>query len=257
MKPDLAAAEDILRKTFGFEAFRPGQAEIVAAILDGRDVLAVMPTGSGKSLCYQLPALWRGRPDDRGVAADRADAQPGGAIARLWRRCGGVEFGQRRGREPRGARAISRAASCGSFMLRRNGCSEPRRSIFSSARKLAHARGRRGALHLAMGPRLPSRICRARHGAGGARRRADGSLYRDGRRRHARGYFAKAVRQAAGGVRAWVRSAESAAGDASQSRRPQANCSISSKTIQVRAASSIAPRGARPRRSRNICATKA
>src|ERR1700720_1094793 len=44
---------------FGFDAFRPGQAQIVSAILDGRNVLAVMPTGSGKSLCYQLPALVR------------------------------------------------------------------------------------------------------------------------------------------------------------------------------------------------------
>jgi ATP-dependent DNA helicase RecQ len=57
---DIATAEDILRKTFGFSAFRPGQAEIVETILEGRDVLAVMPTGSGKSLCYQLPALARG-----------------------------------------------------------------------------------------------------------------------------------------------------------------------------------------------------
>jgi ATP-dependent DNA helicase RecQ len=56
---DLAAAQGALRTTFGFAAFRPGQAEIVAAILDRRDVLAVMPTGSGKSLCYQLPALLR------------------------------------------------------------------------------------------------------------------------------------------------------------------------------------------------------
>ncbi len=56
---DLAAAQRTLRTTFGFEAFRPGQAEIVSAVLDGRDVLAVMPTGSGKSLCYQLPALLR------------------------------------------------------------------------------------------------------------------------------------------------------------------------------------------------------
>src|SRR5580692_7142424 len=56
---DLAAAERALHKTFGFESFRPGQGDIVAAILDGRDVLAVMPTGSGKSLCYQLPALIR------------------------------------------------------------------------------------------------------------------------------------------------------------------------------------------------------
>jgi ATP-dependent DNA helicase RecQ len=57
---DLAAAQNVLRTTFGFAAFRPGQGDIVGAILDGRDVLAIMPTGSGKSLCYQLPALLRG-----------------------------------------------------------------------------------------------------------------------------------------------------------------------------------------------------
>ena len=50
---------DLLRRVFGFDRFRPGQAEIVAAILAGRDVLAIMPTGGGKSLCYQLPALAR------------------------------------------------------------------------------------------------------------------------------------------------------------------------------------------------------
>jgi ATP-dependent DNA helicase RecQ len=48
---------DILRQTFGYESFRPGQEEIVDALLAGRNVLAVMPTGSGKSLCYQVPAL--------------------------------------------------------------------------------------------------------------------------------------------------------------------------------------------------------
>src|ERR1700742_2569065 len=56
---DLAAANDLLRTVFGFAEFRAGQSEIIETILDGRDVLAVMPTGSGKSLCYQLPALLR------------------------------------------------------------------------------------------------------------------------------------------------------------------------------------------------------
>ena len=48
-----------LREVFGFETFRPGQREAVEAGVAGRDVLVVMPTGSGKSLCYQLPALMR------------------------------------------------------------------------------------------------------------------------------------------------------------------------------------------------------
>jgi ATP-dependent DNA helicase RecQ len=56
---DLTAAEDKLHAVFGFRGFRPGQAEIVSAVLEGRDVLAVIPTGGGKSLCYQLPALLR------------------------------------------------------------------------------------------------------------------------------------------------------------------------------------------------------
>ncbi len=54
-----SAARASLRSVFGFDSFRPGQEEVVQAVLDGEDVLAVMPTGSGKSLCYQLPAVVR------------------------------------------------------------------------------------------------------------------------------------------------------------------------------------------------------
>ena len=46
-----------LKKYFDFDDFRPGQEEIIEAILDKKNVLAVMPTGAGKSLCYQLPSL--------------------------------------------------------------------------------------------------------------------------------------------------------------------------------------------------------
>ncbi len=60
----------VLRQTFGYESFRPHQADIVAAALTGRDVLAVMPTSAGKSICYQVPALMLG--------AVTSDGRPGG-----------------------------------------------------------------------------------------------------------------------------------------------------------------------------------
>ncbi|QGM96048.1 DNA helicase RecQ [Methylocystis parvus] len=56
--PDLPPqARALLKSVFGYDDFRPGQAEIIAAALAGGPVLAVMPTGSGKSMCYQLPAV--------------------------------------------------------------------------------------------------------------------------------------------------------------------------------------------------------
>ena len=53
----VAEAERVLREVFGLHAFRPGQGEVVEAMLDGRDVLSVAPTGSGKSISYWVPAV--------------------------------------------------------------------------------------------------------------------------------------------------------------------------------------------------------
>ncbi len=55
----MPAQQALLKDVFGFDAFRPGQAEIVEAVATGQNVLAIMPTGGGKSLCFQLPALMR------------------------------------------------------------------------------------------------------------------------------------------------------------------------------------------------------
>jgi len=54
-----ACPEALLASVFGFQSFRPGQQEVVQAVLAGRNTLAIMPTGGGKSLCFQLPALCR------------------------------------------------------------------------------------------------------------------------------------------------------------------------------------------------------
>eukprot|EP00727_Mastigamoeba_balamuthi_P006428 m51a1_g2405 putative atp-dependent dna helicase (183) ;mRNA; r:771953-772836 len=59
----------VLRQKFGLESFRPGQEEAVSAAVQGRDVLVLMPTGGGKSVCFQVPALAL-----PGVAKDQVDA---------------------------------------------------------------------------------------------------------------------------------------------------------------------------------------
>jgi ATP-dependent DNA helicase RecQ len=55
--PPLDRARAILRERFGYPEFRPGQERAVSSVLAGKDTLVILPTGGGKSLCYQVPAL--------------------------------------------------------------------------------------------------------------------------------------------------------------------------------------------------------
>ena len=57
MSEAIKEAEKILKQYYGYDHFREGQIPVIKAVLGGRDVLGIMPTGAGKSLCYQVPAL--------------------------------------------------------------------------------------------------------------------------------------------------------------------------------------------------------
>ena len=52
-------AQELLKKYFGYETFRGFQKEVIDTVLEGRDALVLMPTGGGKSVCYQIPALMK------------------------------------------------------------------------------------------------------------------------------------------------------------------------------------------------------
>ena len=228
---DLAAAQRALRATFGFEAFRPGQAEIVAAILDGRDVLAVMPTGSGKSLCYQLPALLR---DGLTVVVSPLIALMRNQVAQL-RGYGVAAAALNSANDPAENRAVLDGIARGELRLAlccaRAAGAEPdtldllkRAKVALLAVDEAHCISQWGhdfrPEYAALGA-VQAELGGVQTVAFTAT--ADAATRTD--------ILAKAVPPRAGGVRARLRSAEFAAGDAGQDRRPQANRRISSRRI--------------------------
>ena len=85
-------AHELLKKTFGYDDFRLNQEQIISSLIDGRDVLALMPTGGGKSICYQIPAIAR---DGVGVIVsplialmqDQVDAHNRWGVSRYARIC--------------------------------------------------------------------------------------------------------------------------------------------------------------------------
>ncbi len=149
-----------LKKHFGYTAFRPLQEEIVRDALAGRDVFALMPTGGGKSLCFQLPGLVARWPNDRGFAPHLAHERPGRRPPGE-RRGGDIfEFRARWDAGPlTAARALQRGVPPA---LRRAGAAHARFVHREGERVERRAdRDRRSALHQRMGPRFPTGISRA------------------------------------------------------------------------------------------------
>ena len=180
---------EALRRLFGFEHFRPGQAEAVTAALAGRDALVVMPTGSGKSLCYQLPALMR---DDLTLVVSplvslMQDQVTGAARGRA---------GKGRARQRPAGRRCERARRCREWRagevrllyVAPERFASPRFADAVGADPGRAVRGRRGALHLAVGARLPPRLLLPGRRRAACRRPGDDRAHGDrdagGGRRH-------------------------------------------------------------------------
>ncbi len=149
--------ESTLHDRFGLHHFRAGQREVIENVLGGRDVLCVMPTGGGKSLCYQLPALLLRRADAGGQPPDRPDEGPGrrpdragapGDPAQQHARPRRAAVAPRRDRGRPVRPGLRRPRAVPQPPVRRDDAPGPARA----------PGGRRGPLHQRVGPRLPPRL---------------------------------------------------------------------------------------------------
>ena len=193
-----------LREHFGFAGFRRGQREACEAALAGRDVLVVMPTGSGKSLCYQLPALMR---DDLTIVVSPLVALMQDQVEALAARGLAGRVGLVNAQRDSSANAEAlRAALAGRAPPALRGAGALRHAGFPRADGHGPSRpvrGGRGALRLAVGPRLPARLLPAGRRRPGRRSCRDRRLHRHGHPAggSGRGSAAGAARPAARGHR--------------------------------------------------------
>ena len=167
-----------MREVFHIRELRPGQAEIIESVLAGRDTLAIMPTGSGKSLTYQLPALVLDGPtlvvspllaliEDQysklkaaGVAVVRIDST-------------------RTAKERAADLAAVREGTIKLVMITPESVNSPTRAGGAGGREVLAVLRRRGALRVAVGPRLPPGVPRPAARRAGARAAAHPRADRD------------------------------------------------------------------------------
>ncbi len=246
-----------LRRLFGHESFRPGQQEAVEAAFAGRDALVVMPTGSGKSLCYQLPGLAL---DGLTIVISPLVAlmrDQGDALAAAGH---GAARVLNASLPPGEAESVARGAGRRLVLSRPGGARALRRRAFPRGDRGARdraLRGRRGALPERVGPRFPPRLP-----AAGRRARRHRRALHDGAHRHR--HAARRRRHRARAAAATIRCRCARASIAPTSRSTSQRCRASARGSRSWPRDSPIPRRGRPsstparapaaRRSQSGCA---
>ena len=197
----MPTAHEILKSVFGYDSFRPMQEEIIEHVVSRRDALVLMPTGGGKSICYQIPALmFKGITvvisplislmkdqvdalNANGIGADALNSNnEEGENAAIRQRC---KAGQTKilyispERLQREIPWMQNHLSVSLFAIDEAHCISQWGHDFA-------VRYRRGALHFAMGTRLPSRIHAARRTAPSVSKRNSHGANGNGRQAHKR-----------------------------------------------------------------------
>ena len=206
-RPRCSARSRCSRRVFGYKSFRSRQYDIVATLIGGGDALVLMPTGGGKSLCYQIPALVR---DGVGVVVsplialmqDQVDALKQVGVAAAYPQLDARPAPAERGRAPARRRRAryplrrARAAGAGAH------------AVADRAGPGLAVRDRRGALRVAVGPRLPARVPAIARARRALPERAARGADRDRRRAHAGGDRHRAQARERGPLRRQLRPAQ-------------------------------------------------
>ena len=221
----LDAARAILRRTFGHADFRGLQAGVIGEVLAGRSALAVLPTGGGKSLCYQIPSLVR---PGLGLVISPLIALMADQVAALQQSGVAAEKLELQHRARACAPTSGGSIDDGSLdllYLSPEGLMQPAMLERLSRLPLALGGDRRGALRQPVGPRLPPRVSHAGPAGGGLPAGAAPRRHGHRRRAHPRGHPRRAAARGRPRVRRQLRAAGARpVGGAQARRRPRRAC---------------------------------